>query len=175
MPEEFLPISAMLYCTFYNCEPFLICHVTPRLMRPGLIGQTLIHRERLLPKPQVRSTLPSLAICSNASRSTAHMQVYFLPILKQRINKPNLSEMFHRLEILMNNNKLHDAFWYAPLQVAGAGMVLIINTITTGGRTSDGKPMAAFKDVERCIAVSEALSIGWIPFLLFPTRPCNFS
>lgn len=60
----------------------------------------------------------------------------------------------------MNKGLLQDAFWYAPMQVVGAASVLIINTFSTGGLTSDGKTMASFRDVETCITVAEFLAPG---------------
>ncbi|KAM0754760.1 hypothetical protein T439DRAFT_321802 [Meredithblackwellia eburnea MCA 4105] len=111
-----LSASAMLYSTWYH-------------------AQILVHRDFMVPRATPIQHLPSLAICGNAARSSAHL-----------------------LDTLREKKQLQNLFWLAPLDAGTSAMILTILLIRQGPSGMYNPASAAEADCQKCIAVLNDLA-----------------
>ncbi|GAA5892807.1 hypothetical protein JCM5296_006012 [Sporobolomyces johnsonii] len=101
--------------------------------------QILIHREFVSPSRSAALEFPSLAICSNAARSIAHV-----------------------LDTIRQRGLLERAFHYAPIAASNAALLLLLGKFASPNPNASLTPSAA-SDVKRCINVLDALApTTWI-------------
>ncbi|KDE06017.1 hypothetical protein MVLG_03699 [Microbotryum lychnidis-dioicae p1A1 Lamole] len=97
--------------------------------------QIIVHREFIPSKRAQASEFPSLAIVANAARSLANVA-----------------------DALRQRGLLESVFWFAPLQVTNAALILLINVF--GSATPTPLTSSAMRDVNRTMNVLEAMSDG---------------
>ncbi|SCV74151.1 BQ2448_6583 [Microbotryum intermedium] len=97
--------------------------------------QIIIHREFIASKRAQASEFPSLAIVANAARSLANVA-----------------------DALRQRGLLERAFWFAPLQVSNAALILLVNVF--GSATPMPLTSSAMRDVNRTVMVLDAMSDG---------------
>ncbi|GAA5954165.1 hypothetical protein JCM21900_006949 [Sporobolomyces salmonicolor] len=118
--NDVLARSAALHALYYSC-------------------QILIHREFVSPSRSAALEFPSLAICSNAARSIAHV-----------------------LDTMRQRGLLERAFHYASIATANAALLLLLGKFASPNPNASLTPSAA-NDVKRCIHVLDALApTTWI-------------
>ncbi|BGP23251.1 Gypsy retrotransposon integrase-like protein 1 [Rhodotorula toruloides] len=117
--DDLLCQSAWLMCIYYQT-------------------QILVHREFVSPSRSRALGFPSLAICSNAARATAHV-----------------------VDVLLQRNVLHKCYSWAPALVVNAGLMLLLGIFATPpgppGSTRPTLTPSAASDVKRCINALEKL------------------
>lgn len=117
--DSLLSQSAWLMCIYYQT-------------------QILVHREFVSPSRSRALGFPSLAICSNAARATAHV-----------------------LDVLRQRNLLDKCYHWAPSLAVNAGLMLLLGVFATPpGPPGSPRPTltpSAASDVKRCINVLEKL------------------
>ncbi|GAA5929605.1 Zn(II)2Cys6 transcription factor [Sporobolomyces koalae] len=110
-----LLLSATVYCVYYSC-------------------QTFVHREFISPARSAALGFPSLAICSNAARSSAHV-----------------------LDTLRQRGILHRAYAFAPVTAVNNASILLLGRFASQDSNAFLTPSAA-ADVKRCINVLRDLA-----------------
>ncbi|BGP68839.1 Gypsy retrotransposon integrase-like protein 1 [Rhodotorula toruloides] len=117
--DDLLCQSAWLMCIYYQT-------------------QILVHREFVSPSRSRALGFPSLAICSNAARATAHV-----------------------VDVLRQRNVIHKCYSWAPALAVNAGLMLLLGVFATpAGPPGTDRPTltpSAASDVKRCINVLEKL------------------
>ncbi|GAA5821325.1 hypothetical protein JCM10212_006780 [Sporobolomyces blumeae] len=108
LDDASLVLSAAIYIRYYHCQIF-------------------VHREFVSPSRSIALGFPSLAICSNAARSTAHV-----------------------LDTLRQRNLLQSAFGFAPVAAVHSAFVLLLGRFASPDSKASLTPSAA-ADVKRCI------------------------
>ncbi|BGP30556.1 Gypsy retrotransposon integrase-like protein 1 [Rhodotorula toruloides] len=117
--DDLLCQSAWLMCIYYQT-------------------QILVHREFVSPSRSRALGFPSLAICSNAARATAHV-----------------------VDVLRQRNVIQKCDSWAPALAVNAGLMLLLGVFATpAGPPGTARPTltpSAASDVKRCINVLEKL------------------
>ncbi|GAA6007177.1 hypothetical protein JCM11491_003032 [Sporobolomyces phaffii] len=113
--DEALLLSASMYSTYY-------------------MSQILVHREYISPSRSAALGFPSLAICSNAARSSAHV-----------------------LDTLRQRGLLYRAYAYAPVMAVSNASILLLGRFASPDANAQLTPSAA-ADVKRCINVLHDLA-----------------
>ncbi|BGO90063.1 hypothetical protein NBRC10512_003597 [Rhodotorula toruloides] len=117
--DDLLCQSAWLMCIYYQT-------------------QILVHREFVSPSRSRALGFPSLAICSNAARATAHV-----------------------VDVLRQRNVIQKCYSWAPALAVNAGLMLLLGVFATpAGPPGSARPTltpSAASDVKRCINVLEKL------------------
>ncbi|KAH8915926.1 hypothetical protein BT69DRAFT_1303281 [Atractiella rhizophila] len=98
--------------------------------------QILVHRDFLSPERKGLLNFPSLAICTNAARSSSHV-----------------------LDNLRRRGMLETTWYSSPFHALTAGMVLLINVYAKRGSPNNSQlSNQAVLDVQKCLDVLEAFS-----------------